>query len=446
MFFPTLGLIATTKIVTIDIHASIQEGLEKMRQYNHRSIVVVNENVYHVLTAKEMIRLKLEGIDFGTPLSKIKLRALPVIDKSSNIINALNLTDDENEHICVCNEDGTLYGLVTNSDIIASVDPQVILDSLQISTIFEKKYGYKDFTPDTPMSTIMEYMQNAPSDCVIIQEGKLPSGIITSKDILLLIGSSRIGESRAGDVMSSPVDTLGYRATIGDGLAYLKTKPFKRIVVTNDEGEVMGIVSQQDLISRTYLKWSKLMQDHFRQFEEITQILQQRNRHLAEIATKDALTEIHNRHMFIELFAKEIANVRRYGSNLSLMIIDLDHFKRVNDQYGHNIGDSLLKEFARMVKGTIRESDLFARWGGEEFVLLLHNVDCDLAYEVGEKIRKIFERHAFPSVGCVTCSIGITEVNAADTLESAIERADSALYSAKESGRNKTATCEDHRM
>jgi CBS domain containing-hemolysin-like protein len=73
---------------------------------------------------------KLSGVSFSTPLSKITLRPLPLIDKESNIINALNLTNDSDEHICVCNKDGSLYGLVTNSDIVASVDPQVILESL----------------------------------------------------------------------------------------------------------------------------------------------------------------------------------------------------------------------------------------------------------------------------------------------------------------------------
>jgi hypothetical protein len=103
------------------------------------------------------------------------LRPLPLIDKESNIINALNLTNDSDEHICVCNKDGSLYGLVTNSDIVASVDPQVILESLQIATIFEKKFGYKSFLPDTPMAEILDYMKDSLSDCVIIQKANSPA-------------------------------------------------------------------------------------------------------------------------------------------------------------------------------------------------------------------------------------------------------------------------------
>lgn len=441
MFFPTLGLIATTDVISVDIHESIQDALDQMHRHNHRSIIVTNKTLHYIITTKDIIRLKLEGVSFSTPLSQISLRPLPLIDKESNIVNALNLTNDIDEHICVCNADGSLYGLVTNSDIVASVDPQVILESLQISTIFEKKYGYKSFAPDTPMAEVLEFMKDSLSDCVIIQEGGNAVGILTSKDVIQFIGEGSCPTFPVRDVMSSPVEMLSEKSTIHEGLEYLRTRHFKRIVVTNDEGHVVGIVTQQDLISRTYLKWSQLMQDHFKQFEEITQILQQKNRHLTQLATKDSLTEVHNRHMFTELFAQELSILKRQDVKLSLMMIDLDHFKRVNDTYGHNIGDYVLKNFVSLVVSTIREADLFARWGGEEFVLLLRNAGCDEAYRVGEKIRNLVESQVFDEVGHITCSIGITEVFPEDSLTSAIERADGALYAAKERGRNQTIAC-----
>jgi diguanylate cyclase (GGDEF)-like protein len=444
MFFPSLGLIATTDVITVDIHHTIQDALDQMHEHNHRSIIVVNQTLHYIITTKDIIRLKLEEKSFSTPLSQIALRPLPLIDKESNIINALNLTNDIDEHICVCNEDGSLYGLVTNSDIIASVDPQVILESLQISTIFEKKFGFKSFPADTVMSEILEFMKDSLSDCVIIQEGKHAVGILTSKDVIKFIGDGKCSTVRVSEVMSSPVEMLSEKASISEGLEYLRTRHFKRIVVTNDTDDVVGIVTQQDLISRTYLKWSQLMKDHYKQFEEITQILQQKNRHLTQLATKDALTEIHNRHMFAELFSQELSIVKRQGGDLALMMIDLDYFKRVNDTYGHNIGDYVLKRFVSLVNSAIREADVFARWGGEEFVLLLRNTGCEEAYHVGEKIRCMVESQPFEDVGQITCSIGITEVGGEDSLITAIERADNALYSAKDMGRNRTVTCADN--
>ncbi len=441
MFFPTLGLIASTDVISVDVHHTIQDALNKMHHHNHRSIIVVNQTLHYIITTKDIIRLKLDEVNFSTLLSQIPLRQLPLMDKESNIINALNLTNDTDEHICVCNEDGSLYGLVTNSDIIASVDPQVILDSLQISTIFEKKYGYKSFAPDTLMSEILEFMKDAQSDCVIIQESGHTVGILTSKDVIKFIGDGNCPEMAVRDVMSFPIETMNEKSTISEAIEYLRNRHFKRIVVTDDEGQVMGVVTQQDLISRTYLKWSQLMQDHFKQFEEITQILQQKNYHLTQLATKDTLTDIHNRHMFTELFSQELSIVKRQNTKLSLLLIDLDHFKQVNDNYGHNIGDYVLKNFVSLVVSTIREADLFARWGGEEFVLLLRNTGCDEAYRVGEKIRNMIESQSFDEVGHITCSIGITEVYPDDSLISAIERADGALYVAKDRGRNQTIAC-----
>jgi diguanylate cyclase (GGDEF)-like protein len=441
MFFPTLGLIATTGVISVDIHETIQSALLAMQHHNHRSIVVQNESIFYIITTKDIIALKMEGISFDTPLSQVSLRVLPMIDKESSVINALNLANEIDEHICVCNGDGSLYGLVTSSDIVSSVDPQVILDSLQIGTIFDKKFGFKSCTAEMQIHEILPFMQDALSDCIIVLKEDFPIGILTSIDMLQLIAEPGCESKRVSEVMSSPIETMNVKASISDALEFIKMRHYKRIVVVDDTGHVAGIVTQQDLIARTYLRWSQLVNEHFTQFEELTEILQQRNQHLTVLATNDALTGIHNRHMFGELFDKELASMKRYGTKLSLVMIDLDHFKNVNDTYGHNIGDYVLKTFSQTVKHAIRDADVFARWGGEEFVLLLPNSGCEEAYNAAEKIRQIVEAYCFDEIGQITCSLGITEVSPVDTLKSAVERADEALYNAKDGGRNCTIAC-----
>ena len=158
---------------------------------------------------------------------------------------------------------------------------------------------------------------------------------------------------------------------------------------------------------------------------------------LVELANIDALTSIANRRKFDEALQYEMGRDKRYHNKLSLIFCDLDHFKRVNDTHGHKIGDEILKEFTQLISANIRNTDIFARWGGEEFVLLLPDTNIETATLTAEKLLIEIERHAFPYVGRMTASFGITELFEDDTETSFIKRADDALYMAKERGRNR---------
>lgn len=154
-------------------------------------------------------------------------------------------------------------------------------------------------------------------------------------------------------------------------------------------------------------------------------------------ATTDTLTGIANRRLFDSRLENEISRTTRHHFPLSIMIIDIDHFKRVNDDFGHQAGDEVLVELARLVSEQIRADDFFARWGGEEFVILSPGIDLENMRLLAEKLRVAVESHAFPAVSFMTCSFGLATYHAGDTAESFIHRADAALYRAKENGRNR---------
>ncbi len=165
--------------------------------------------------------------------------------------------------------------------------------------------------------------------------------------------------------------------------------------------------------------------------------LLKKNLELERQAYYDNLTKVFNRNKFNELLKREINRARRYKISLSFAIFDIDHFKHVNDNFGHLIGDKVLVEFSSLIARNIRESDIFARWGGEEFVLLMPEINGDDAKKVAEKIRKSIENHTFEVVGKVTCSIGIAQFDINMSVEELISSSDKALYFAKENGRNK---------
>lgn len=161
------------------------------------------------------------------------------------------------------------------------------------------------------------------------------------------------------------------------------------------------------------------------------------------LAREDALTGVTNRRQFFELGSREVSVALRYGHPLSVVLIDVDDFKRMNDTFGHQAGDELLKRFARIARRHLRDADLFARYGGDEFVALLPNTHAAEAALVAERLRADLAVHDTvleQGTLTVTISSGIAELLPADdTLDALIHRADMALYDAKQSGRNRTA-------
>jgi len=154
-------------------------------------------------------------------------------------------------------------------------------------------------------------------------------------------------------------------------------------------------------------------------------------------AYTDELTKIANRHRFNEVLKSEMTNPSRLNTKLSMFILDIDFFKQFNDEFGHLVGDEVLIELAQLVSSKTRESDMFARWGGEEFVYLMPYTGIDGARKAAENIRKDIETYSFAHGHKLTCSFGCSEFREDDDEKEFFKRADKALYEAKESGRNR---------
>lgn len=158
---------------------------------------------------------------------------------------------------------------------------------------------------------------------------------------------------------------------------------------------------------------------------------------LKHMATVDALTQIYNRRKFDELLDYEIQKSKRYGGSLSIVFCDIDNFKTINDTYGHDVGDEILKSFSLLLKENLRKSDFLARWGGEEFAILITNTSFDIVKSLVEKIKQEIESYKFDKVGNLTASFGVTNFENNDTNTNIIKRVDKALYRAKDLGRNR---------
>ncbi len=171
--------------------------------------------------------------------------------------------------------------------------------------------------------------------------------------------------------------------------------------------------------------------------------LEQDKELLQELSATDSLTGLCNRGRFEELFEYELNQCRRYDTPMSLIMMDLDHFKSVNDTYGHHAGDLVLQEAASILSYSSRISDVVARWGGEEFLILAPKTGIDNAIRLAEKIRAAIDSHRFTGVGQRTGSFGVAGYRPNDTLTSLLQRADLAMYRAKKAGRNRVVVESD---
>jgi len=171
----------------------------------------------------------------------------------------------------------------------------------------------------------------------------------------------------------------------------------------------------------------------------VDQILKEKD----TLASIDLLTSVMNRRSFIKIATREIERSNRYENPLSLIFCDIDNFKNINDTYGHNVGDNVLKSFAQAISKNIRKSDFIVRWGGEEFIVLAPQTDKDQATELAENLREIVMNLSIPKIKNLTCSFGVVQIKKDESLEELSNRADKAMFRAKKLGENQVYAAGD---
>lgn len=172
--------------------------------------------------------------------------------------------------------------------------------------------------------------------------------------------------------------------------------------------------------------------------ERTTQLENTKNK-FEILATTDSLTSIHNRYSLMKIYASEVNRSIRYTTPLSVMMLDIDFFKKVNDGYGHDVGDTILAALSKLIQKSLRDTDIIGRYGGEEFMVLLPNTKLEDANTYAQRLRKDVDEHEFDIVGNVTVSIGLAELNNGENKDALFKRVDDLLYDAKNNGRNQVS-------
>lgn len=213
-------------------------------------------------------------------------------------------------------------------------------------------------------------------------------------------------------------------------------KLFELVNGSDESDRVIHIKSCNGKRKSFFINISKKDDFYLLALTDITK-MQQQHVEITHKAFFDNLTGVYNRNKLNELLFNEIKRASRGNSTFSCMMFDIDYFKKINDTYGHLVGDEILKSLAQTINERIRATDYLSRWGGEEFVLILTETSLENAKVIAEDIRKLVENIYHEKAGSVTISVGLTEFKSGDTIETIIKRCDAALYLAKRNGRNR---------
>lgn len=212
---------------------------------------------------------------------------------------------------------------------------------------------------------------------------------------------------------------------------------YARMLLKNEIRAKHALAAHQSHLEEIIAARTKELEDNYRALKNEMAERQRAQSQLEVLATTDPLTRLYNRRKFEERLSHELERCQRYAGEFALILFDVDHFKRVNDQHGHDVGDMVLQFLAEAVRSQLRKSDVVARWGGEEFIALVAEADTDTALAIAEKLRRSVEAGRFPHELKITISVGVALARRNDTPSALVKRADQALYRAKHEGRNR---------
>ena len=245
---------------------------------------------------------------------------------------------------------------------------------------------------------------------------------------------------------------ITYRCKKADN-TYLWIEDRAKIVEYNQDGNVLRMIGahhnihHQKIIELEYERHNQLLKEgnltlealmnkKVKALEEKNSALEKKLMEIESISNIDLLTKVANRKCFESELTKEVLRANRYHQALSLVIFDIDHFKHVNDTHGHKLGDSVLCHLSELVSANIRDVDLLARWGGDEFVIILPELCKDRAHQACDKLKTLINTNVTCKRFAVTCSFGVSEYQLGEPLDALFKRVDSLLFSSKDKGRN----------
>jgi len=313
----------------------------------------------------------------------------------------------------------------------------LIFKQLRYSQKLQNEVSHRTKEIESTKQLLQEII-DTDSSFMVLADGK--EVIYANKTVLDFTGYTSVEEFKKNyeyisDLFEHIEASNNFIQTYNDGIHWIK------YLVEKQDSKALKVCIKKDGKNRYFNPYAKEIRTdnkvlYLITFDEITKEYV-KIKELEHMASTDSLTKLFNRSKLNDVLKKEIALSHAISSPLCVIFLDIDHFKNVNDTYGHGVGDKVLIDLANVITSSIRTGDIAARWGGEEFMITLQATSLANATILGEKLRVKVEKHIFEIIGKITISLGITEYIHAESEESFIKRVDEALYEAKEKGRNR---------
>ncbi|MDO9464887.1 MAG: GGDEF domain-containing protein [bacterium] len=286
-------------------------------------------------------------------------------------------------------------------------------------------------SPDSNVIEAVKLMRDNRLTYIVVVSSNLPVGIITEQDIVKMVANGESFKKPVSETMSHPLITASPGTLLKKALNIMRTNHIRRLPIIKN-GYLVGLVTETHLLVAS----GRAMVE-----------IEQKQHKMENLAMKDKLTGLYNRRYFHSVMKKELSRARRYGALLSLILIDIDYFKKINDTFGHSVGDAVLKKLSKIFKDSARKVDIVFRYGGDEFAIVCPISGTRSARIFAERLRKTIEKKQLRYNGnklVVTISAGICKYTSVySSIEKIVEGADEALYLAKQNGRNQVCVAEE---
>lgn len=302
---------------------------------------------------------------------------------------------------------------------------------------------------DNSVRETVQVMRASECVCVIVVEGGRPVGIVSERDMLRILADTMViypaERLCISDFMAAPPPCLSETDTLQDALAFVRSHNVAQIPVIDDAGRVVGLLTREQLAEARLNAVEQERDAIERRVSRHSHALGEANRELKALALQDSLLKVGNRRAMEADVQSTHVNAVRYGHSYALGLIDVDHFKRYNDHYGHSAGDRALIAVANCIKESIRRGDRVYRYGGEELLVLMPEISQREAMEAMTRLTsELFQsclEHSQSTFQRLTVSVGVSAfaaetTGATENWQTVLEEADAFLYRAKAQGRN----------